>query len=93
VKKILLIVIIGFITIVVIGFITIVVMEANYEPVKKNNPVEERNKLLYSCIKDNRETSIKLKNTECEAYADGKAVDIGDNSSVNSGMILKEKKN
>ena len=47
---------------------------------KKDNPAEERNKLLISCLKDNRETSIKLKNTECEAYADGEAVDIGDDS-------------
>jgi hypothetical protein len=59
---------------------------------KIDNPVEERNKLLNSCLKDNRETSIKLKNTECEAYADGKAVDIGDNSSVNSGDDIKRKK-
>ena len=47
---------------------------------KIDNPVEERNKLLNSCLKDNRETSIKLKNTECEAYAYGEAVDIGDDS-------------
>ncbi len=47
---------------------------------KKDNPAEERNKLLISCFKDNRETSIKLKITECEAYADGEAVDIGDDS-------------
>ena len=47
---------------------------------KKDNQAEERNKILISCLKDNRETSIKLKNKECEAYADGKQVDIGDDS-------------
>jgi hypothetical protein len=60
--------------------------EQNSVVKKIDNPVEERNKLLNSCLKDNRETSIKLKNTECEAYADGKAVDIGDD---NSGKIDK----
>tara|TARA_B110000977_G_scaffold189781_1_gene259763 strand:- start:64 stop:999 length:936 start_codon:yes stop_codon:yes gene_type:complete len=59
---------------------------------KIDNPVEERNKLLNSCFKDNRETSIKLKNTECEAYADGEAVDIGDDSAnVNEFSVMSKK--
>ncbi|MDB0072174.1 hypothetical protein N9E72_01365 [Candidatus Pelagibacter sp.] len=59
---------------------------------KIDNPVEERNKLLNSCLKDNRETLIKLKNTECEAYADGKAVDIGDDSAnVNEFSVMSKK--
>ena len=59
---------------------------------KKDNPAEERNKLLNSCLKDNRETSIKLKNTECEAYADGEAVDIGDDSAnVNEFSVMSKK--
>jgi len=60
---------------------------------KKDNPAEERNKLLISCLKDNRETSIKLKNTECEAYADGEAVDIGDDSGNPNEFSEMSKKN
>ena len=60
---------------------------------KKDNPAEERNKLLISCFKDNRETSIKLKNTECEAYADGEAVDIGDDSGNPNEFSEMSKKN
>ena len=60
---------------------------------KKDNPAEERNKLLISCFKDNRETSIKLKITECEAYADGEAVDIGDDSGNPNEFSEMSKKN
>ena len=60
---------------------------------KKDNPAEERNKLLISCLKDNRETLIKLKNTECEAYADGEAVDIGDDSGNPNEFSEMSKKN
>jgi hypothetical protein len=60
---------------------------------KKDNPAEERNKLLISCLKDNRETSIKLKNKECEAYADGKEVDIGDDSANPNEFSEISKKN
>ena len=58
-----------------------------------DNPAEERNKILISCLKDNRETSIKLKNTECEAYADGEAVDIGDDSGNPNEFSEMSKKN
>ena len=60
---------------------------------KIDNPVEERNKLLNSCLKDNRETSIKLRNDECEAYADGKEVDIGDDSGKPNEFSEMSKKN
>jgi len=60
---------------------------------KIDNPVEERNKLLISCLKDNRETSIKLRNDECEAYADGKEVDIGDDSGKPNEFSEMSKKN
>ncbi|MDA9664944.1 hypothetical protein N9T92_01950 [Candidatus Pelagibacter sp.] len=60
---------------------------------KIDNPVEERNKLLISCLKDNRETSIKLRNAECEAYADGKEVDIGDDSGKPNEFSEMSKKN
>ena len=38
--------------------------------------IKERNERLYTCLRDNKETSLKLKNTECEAYADGGKVDF-----------------
>ena len=49
--------------------------------IKENQlKTKERNERLYSCLRDNIETSLKLKNTECEAYADGAKVDFNDNS-------------
>ena len=49
--------------------------------IKENQlKTQERNERLYSCLVDNKETSLKLKNTECEAYADGAKVDFNDNS-------------
>ena len=66
-------------------------MNTDYEPVKNadsitklgkiiNNSAVERNKRLNSCFRDNKETSIKLKNTECEAYANGEKINIYDDS-------------
>ena len=70
------------------------IMDKQESVVKKtDNPSEERNKLLISCLKDNRETSIKLKNKECEAYADGKEVDIGDDSGNPNEFSEMSKKN
>ena len=49
--------------------------------IKENQlKTQERNERLYSCLVDNKETSLKLKNTECEAYADGKKVNINDDT-------------
>ena len=49
--------------------------------IKENQlKTKERNERLYSCLRDNIETSLKLKNTECEAYADGAKVDFNDDS-------------
>ena len=42
--------------------------------------IKERNERLYTCLRDNKETSLKLKNTECEVYADGGKVDFNDDS-------------
>ena len=56
---------------------------------KKDNPAERRNKLYNWCLTKNNETKIKLKNTECEAYADGEAVDIGDDS-ANVNVYIKK---
>tara|TARA_B000000475_G_C15943057_1_gene425552 strand:- start:84 stop:1031 length:948 start_codon:yes stop_codon:yes gene_type:complete len=70
------------------------IMDKQESAVKKtDNPAEERNKLLISCLKDNRETSKKLRNTECEAYADGKEVDIGDDSGNPNEFSEMRKKN
>ena len=70
------------------------IMDKQQSVVKKtDNPAEERNKLLISCLKDNRETSKKLRNTECEAYADGKEVDIGDDSGNPNEFSEMRKKN
>ena len=70
------------------------IMDNQESTVKKtDNPAEERNKLLISCLKDNRETSKKLRNTECEAYADGKEVDIGDDSGNPNEFSEMRKKN
>jgi len=70
------------------------IMDKQESVVKKtDNPSEERNNLLISCLKDNRETSIKLKNKECEAYADGKEVDIGDDSGNPNEFSEMSKKN
>ena len=70
------------------------IMDNQESTIKKtDNPAEERNKLLISCLKDNRETSKKLRNTECEAYADGKEVDIGDDSGNPNEFSEMRKKN
>ena len=60
---------------------------------KKDNPAERRNKLYNWCLTKNNETKIKLKNTECEAYADGEAVDIGDDSANPKEFSEMSKKN
>ena len=60
---------------------------------KKDNPAERRNKLYNWCLTKNNETKIKLKNTECEAYADGEAVDIGDDSGNPNEFSEMSKKN
>jgi len=53
----------------------------NPPPTKENQlKAKKRNERLYSCLRDNIEASLKLKNTECEAYADGAKVDFNDDS-------------
>ena len=82
--------ILKFFLYLIIAFVCLVILQftfSKYEDFKNPPPTseeriktKERNERLYSCLRDNIETSFKLKNTECEAYADGAKIDFNDNS-------------
>jgi len=82
--------ILKFFLYLIIAFVCLVILQfafSKYEDFKNPPPTpeeriktKERNERLYSCLRDNIETSLKLKNTECEAYADGAKVDFNDDS-------------
>ena len=82
--------ILKFFLYLIIAFVCLFIFQfafSKYEDFKNPPPTpeeriktKERNERLYSCLRDNIETSLKLKNTECEAYADGAKVDFNDNS-------------
>ena len=84
--------ILKFFLYLIIAFVCLVILQftfSKYEDFKNPPPTseeriktKERNERLYSCLRDNIETSFKLKNTECEAYADGAKIDFNDNSGL-----------
>ena len=94
--------ILKFFLYLIIAFVCLVIFlfaYSKYEDFKNPPPTpeeriktKERNERLYSCLRDNIETSFKLKNTECEAYADGAKIDFNDNSGKKD-IIKKLKSN